>query len=382
MLRRILLAAFFLFLAGKSWAGTNLLDASGNSVWADIQSLNIATAISGDTNPLTLRGQATAFVQVTANSTTLQFEGTVAGGTFTAIPCVVPTTNLWVTSTTATGVWQCPISGLATFRLRQSAAGASTSSVIASQGTAVVFDIIGYAQNAATSGQTNILAGGAVTTAAPSYTNANTSPLSLTTAGALRSDLNSVASTTVVTAAAGVQKVGVVGNANGAFDAANNAAAPANLVVEGAQLQSGAQATAGTAGQVGNILAGLDHVQYSRNGGPVVFSCFKEAITVTTECQVASGAGLKNYVTSVNCSNEAATVQTVDVVFGTGANCATGITALTHKFQMGTVATTTSPFDVEATFPTPLNPTAANAICVRPSAATAFGCTVTGFIAP
>lgn len=44
------------------------------------------------------------------------------------------------------------------------------------------------AQNSTTSGQTGPLIQGATTTAAPSYTTAKTNPLSLTTAGALRTD--------------------------------------------------------------------------------------------------------------------------------------------------------------------------------------------------
>lgn len=121
---------------------------------------------------------------------------------------------------------------------------------------------------------------------------------------------------------------------------------------------------------------------FTSNAHPNKFSCFVQAVTVMTQCQAAPAAGLKNYITSISLSNQAATVQTLDIVFGTGAACATAPTALTHKYQFGTVATTTSPFVVSVTFPTPLNPTAANAICVRPSAATAFGATITGFIAP
>src|SRR6266576_226498 len=112
------------------------------------------------------------------------------------------------------------------------------------------------------------------------------------------------------------------------------------------------------------------------------FSCFVQAVTVTTQCQAAPAAGLRAYVTDFSFSNEAATVQTLDIVFGTGTNCATGTTALTHKFQMGTVATTTSPQSIVADLNSPLIPTAANAICVRPSAATAFGATLTGYTAP
>lgn len=121
--------------------------------------------------------------------------------------------------------------------------------------------------------------------------------------------------------------------------------------------------------------------QYTRPH-PNGFSCFVQAVTVMTQCQAAPAAGLRAYVTGFSASNQAATVQTLDIVFGTGANCATAPTALTHKYQMGTVATTTSPFLVADSFNNPLIPTAANAICIRPSAATAFGATITGFIAP
>lgn len=126
----------------------------------------------------------------------------------------------------------------------------------------------------------------------------------------------------------------------------------------------------------------LRDVAIVQEGSGTRFSCFIQAVTVTTQCQAAPGAGLKAYITSVHLSNQAATVQTLDVVFGTGANCVTGTTALTHKWQMGTNATTTSPQAIDASFPTPLIPTAANAICVRPSAATAFGATITGYTAP
>lgn len=112
------------------------------------------------------------------------------------------------------------------------------------------------------------------------------------------------------------------------------------------------------------------------------FSCFVQAVTVTTQCQAAPAAGLRAYITDISFSNQAATVQTLDIVFGTGTNCATGITALTHKYQMGTNATTTSPMVIEIDLVSPLVPTAANAICIRPSAVTVFGATLTGYTAP
>lgn len=112
------------------------------------------------------------------------------------------------------------------------------------------------------------------------------------------------------------------------------------------------------------------------------YSCFVEAVTATTVCRTAPAAGLRNYVTSVSCSNQVATVQTIDVISGTGAACGGATAALTHKIQFGTNATTTSPFVSNVTFEDPLVPAVIHAICLRPSAATAFGCTVTGFVAP
>ena len=67
------------------------------------------------------------------------------------------------------------------------------------------------AQGSTTSGQNGDLIQGAVTTAAPSYTTAQTSPLSLTTVGALRTDQSTIAGTTVDTnsgnKSAGTQRV-------------------------------------------------------------------------------------------------------------------------------------------------------------------------------
>lgn len=196
-------------------------------------------------------------------------------------------------------------------------------------------------------------------------------------------NLAQVAGATTSTAASGVIKVGVTGNAGAAVDAANNAAMPANALSAGAQTATiDASPTAATAGNLRYILESTEGVLYVQEGGPKRFSCFVQAVTATTQCQAAPAAGFRAYVTSVTMSNQAATVQTIDIVYGTGAACVTGTTALTHKWQLGTNATTTSPYDVSVSFTTPLVPVAANAICVRPSAATAFGVTLTGYVAP
>jgi len=70
---------------------------------------------------------------------------------------------------------------------------------------------LGLSQASATASQKGVLVQGAVTTSAPTYVTAQTDPLSLTTAGAVRSDLNSLAGTAVDTnsgnKSAGTQRV-------------------------------------------------------------------------------------------------------------------------------------------------------------------------------
>jgi len=73
--------------------------------------------------------------------------------------------------------------------------------------------------------------GGWVTTAVPVYATGTINTLSLTTAGGLRTDMSSVAGTTTVTAAAGVQKVGIVGNTGASVDSTvGSGAAPTNAI--------------------------------------------------------------------------------------------------------------------------------------------------------
>jgi len=188
-------------------------------------------------------------------------------------------------------------------------------------------------------------------------------------------NLNQVAGTgTVNGGLAGSLAIGGTG--------ANNAAITQNPDLIGCEsLTYGTQPTASTTGNLRRVACTTEGA-IATTPGHNRFSCFVQAVTVTTQCQAAPAAGLRAYILSVALSNQAATVQTLDIIFGTGANCVTAPTALTHKWQFGTVATTTSPFEVSHTFLSPLVPTAANAICVRPSAATAFGATITGYIAP
>jgi hypothetical protein len=105
------------------------------------------------------------------------------------------------------------------------------------------------AQSSTTSGQTGMLVQGAVSTAAPAYTTAQTNPLSLNLAGGLRVDGSGVtqpisiaAAQTLATLTTITNAVKVVGNAGGLFDAVAAAAVPANVLQvggsDGTNLQS------------------------------------------------------------------------------------------------------------------------------------------------
>lgn len=109
------------------------------------------------------------------------------------------------------------------------------------------------AQGSTTSGQRGGLVQGAVTTAAPSYTTAQTSPLSLTTAGSLRADMASVGGTALAlgqTTMAASIPVTLASNQS-ALAVSNATSSNFNAEVEG-QAASGA-AKAGNPVQVGGV---------------------------------------------------------------------------------------------------------------------------------
>jgi hypothetical protein len=76
-----------------------------------------------------------------------------------------------------------------------------------------------------------------------SITDGTTKAGVIATTTALKTDLSSVAGTTTVTAAAGVQKVGLVGNAAATLDGAVNGAAPTNMVWTGSAPSTAASAS-------------------------------------------------------------------------------------------------------------------------------------------
>jgi len=177
-----------------------LVDVNGNPFLTDVSLLNQSVGALNAAVTATLRGQASATVQVTGiGSLTLTFEGSTDGVNFDAILATPIAGGATTSSTSANGHWiNINISGLSSFRVRCSAftSGTATVSVVCSQGGA-----------------------------GPNFSGA----------GAVKVDLFSTANVALVTASAGIPKVGVVGNAGAAaiFDGATAAAVPANALLAG-----------------------------------------------------------------------------------------------------------------------------------------------------
>jgi len=116
-------------------------------------------------------------------------------------------------------------------------------------------------------------------------------------------DVRDIAGSTVSTAATGVQKVGIVGNAGAAIDAATGAAPPANALLN-AGLGSGA---------TGGLLTGLT----------VGDSDYVVNIsTATTTLAITGVSGRKVRITHLDLL--AAAADNVAIIEGTGATCGTG----------------------------------------------------------
>lgn len=199
-------------------------------------------------------------------------------------------------------------------------------------------------------------------------------------------NVQNIGGSAISTAAAGVQKVGIVGNAGAAVDAANNASAPANVLVDGFETatQTATQPTAATAGNVRRGLARTDGVVYVAPHGPVIWSCGLTAITTTlTQCQAAPGAGLRLYITDVVAQSNTATAGLFTIRFGTGTNCATGPGNVFFGSASALIAApaNTAPVD-DFHFTTPIAITAANAICVLGVATNTTNIQINGYTAP
>jgi hypothetical protein len=194
-------------------------------------------------------------------------------------------------------------------------------------------------------------------------------------------NLAQIAGGTVVTAATGVQKVGVVGNTGATLDAANGSTLPTNtLSVGGTSQSSGSNGTVGTSGKLARPLTDDTGQFYVIPGGSYRFSAFIQMTTnTTTQIEAAPAASTFAFVTGVYyITTVAGTSTTVQLEYGTGTNCATSPVAMMPAVPNTAVG------NVAFMFGTPLVPAAANAICAVQAGTTAGTTSVliTGYIAP
>lgn len=270
---------------------SQLYDAAGNPVLTDVVSQLQAVAALNAQVLLQLRGQSTCTIQVTAIGTqTLVFEGSTDGVNFYALT-VFPIggfTGAPITSTTATGQWVFVCAGMYQVRVRCSAytSGSATVSMVAAQGTNEQQVTTGIAQAAVTAGQLNQLVAGAVTTAAPAYTTAQTNPISLTVAGGLRTDQSSQGATAITSVPVAAGSGVLTGNApvvNAAMYV-GTAAVAASAIAGVPKSDNSSQA--GTAITSVPVAAGSGALT---GNAPVV----NAALYVATTAAVASSAGVQ-----------------------------------------------------------------------------------------
>lgn len=249
------------------------------------------------------------------------------------------------------------------------------------------------AQGSTTSGQTGGLTQAAVTTTPPTYTTAQTDPLSMTTAGGLRIDINSIAGTTISSgngaSGSGTLRVSLANDSTGIGTVTETAPASdtassglngrlqriaQNLTVLHTDVTStntqlpttpaaAGQSATGSAVPTGATLAG------ARSGANLVAiiqgdtTAKIDVSTATTTQLVALSGSTKVYVTSL--SIIAAGTGNIKFVYGTGSSCGTGTTDLTANYNL----TAQSGLALGAGLGPVLVVPASQALCVTTSAA-------------
>lgn len=285
----------------------NLRDASGNEKLGSSTSANsIPVVIASDQGAVPVSGTITANIGTTnglaldtsvngilvsQGSTTSGQKGpliqaavtTAAPSYTTAQTSPLSLTTAGALRTDASATTQ-PVSGTVTVtqgtaaNLNATVVGTVTANIGTTNGLALDATVakLTIAQGAALGTNTQALIGGSVTTAAPSYTAGQISPLSLTTAGALRVDATGTTTSTnliqingnaVTTIANGEQKVGVEGLA------ATGAAVSGNPVLVGGSDGTNARniMTDANGAQITGTLA---YAAISRIAGGLASHCF------------------------------------------------------------------------------------------------------------
>jgi hypothetical protein len=177
---------------------------------------------------------------------------------------------------------------------------------------------------------------------------------------------------------------GLAGSLASGGTAANNAAITQNPDLIGVEALS-SQPAAATTGNQRRLVGSLDGALYVRPNGPVTWSCSLNSIAATlTQCQAAPAAGLTLYITDIAVQTTTATSGTYAIQYGTGSNCGTGTTALFPS--SGTSNRFNAPINTQPmahfSFTTPLEPAAANAVCLIGVATNTISVQMNGYTAP
>lgn len=324
-------------------------DANGNPAFTDVVTQNASLNVNGATSVTQLRGQSVIGIQLTGTWTaTIQFEATIDGTNFFALLAYPTAGGAPVTSTAANGQWVAECAGYYQVRLRVSAfaAGPALASSIASQG--------GDIPNAiSTTGSVREDLISVAGTALGTPVAFGTSP-----GAVVAESVNSsafIGTTAAVAAAAGIQKVGISGNAGASVDAVAGAAAPANVLYI-----AGRSATANPVSEVtgdstpvmvdkaGRVVTTAGNIRELVAAQTTVIA----ASTVETTIITAGGAGVFNDLSLLVITTTAVTASVITIKDATA-----GTTRLTLHLP----ATAAKDGPIVIPFPVPLAQATANA---------------------
>jgi hypothetical protein len=188
------------------------------------------------------------------------------------------------------------------------------------------------AQGGGTAATNALQVAGVFTSPLPTLTTGQGGAIQLDAKGQILTDLNYVAGSAVSTAATGIIKVGVTGNAGAAFDAAIGGSQPANVLQVGGQVTTG-NPTYSTATQ--------NTFSFTTTGG-VRTDITSVASTALTAVPSTFGSNPTGSVIGANASIFAGTVSVPSGTFGTSPTAVAGTLPVNASLFIGTTAITTT----------------------------------------
>lgn len=282
--------------------GALRVDGSGSTVTANAgTNLNTsALALESGGNLATLAGTAVAQTSVTSGQSGYLMQGavtTTAPSYTTGRTNPLSLNNAGGLRVDGSAVTQ-PISGTIT---ANAGTNLNTSALaLESGGNLATVAGLSLAQASTTSGQKGILVQGAVTTSIPTYTTAQTSPISLTTLGTVRTDLSSIAGSVAVSGNGtntGALRVTIASDCTGqiALAAGSNiiGALTANQSVNTAQIAGTTTATGN-----GTASAGCQRVTIASDNTAFTVNAIQSGTWNTPSYATSNVTSVANAVTS------------------------------------------------------------------------------------